>query len=55
MSRPVRVAVTGAGGRMGSRILNALRAEDDLEVVGATERSGSQHVGLDAGLLTGAG
>ena len=55
MTRPVRVVVTGAGGRMGSRILNAVRAEDDLAVVGATERAGSPHVGLDAGLLTGAG
>ncbi len=51
----IRVVVTGAAGKMGARILNAARAEWDLLVVGATERSGSPHIGLDAGLLSGAG
>ena len=55
MSRQVRIAVCGVGGRMGSQILNAVRAEDDLIVTGATERAGSPQIGLDAGLLTGAG
>jgi len=55
MSQPTRVVVAGVRGRMGSRILNAARAEDELIVVGATERAGSPHIGLDAGLLTGAG
>ena len=55
MSQPIRIAVAGVRGRMGSRILNAARAEDDLIVVGATERAGGPHIGLDAGLLTGAG
>lgn len=55
MSHPVRVVVTGAGGKMGARILSAARAEDGMEVVGATERPGAAAVGLDAGLLTGAG
>lgn len=40
---------------MGARILNAARAEEDFLVVGATERPGSPRVGLDAGLLSGAG
>jgi 4-hydroxy-tetrahydrodipicolinate reductase len=55
VSGPVRVAVCGVGGRMGSRILNAVRAEEDLIVTGATERPGTPQIGLDAGLLTGAG
>jgi len=55
LSPPIRVAVAGVKGKMGSRILNAARSEDDLIVVGATERAGGPHVGLDAGLLTGAG
>ena len=55
MSRAARIAVCGVGGRMGSQILNAVRAEDELIVVGATEKPGSQQIGLDAGLLTGAG
>jgi 4-hydroxy-tetrahydrodipicolinate reductase len=55
VSRPVRLVVCGVGGRMGSRILNAARSEEDLLVVGATERPSSARVGLDAGLITGAG
>jgi 4-hydroxy-tetrahydrodipicolinate reductase len=55
VSRQVRIAVCGVGGRMGSQILNAVRAEDDLVVTGATERPGSLQIGLDAGILTGAG
>ena len=58
MSAPaqaVRIVVTGAAGKMGARILNAARAESNLLVVGATERPGSPQIGLDAGLLSGAG
>ena len=55
MTAPVRVVVTGVAGRMGTRILNALRADEGCEVVGATERSESPRIGLDAGLLTSAG
>jgi 4-hydroxy-tetrahydrodipicolinate reductase len=40
---------------MGSRILNALRAEDDFTVTGAFEKPESPQIGLDAGLLSGAG
>ncbi len=40
---------------MGSRILNALRAEEDFAVTGAFEKPDSPQVGLDAGLLSGAG
>jgi 4-hydroxy-tetrahydrodipicolinate reductase len=51
----IRAAVAGVGGKMGSRILNALRGEDDFLVTGAFEKPDSPHVGLDAGLLSGAG
>jgi 4-hydroxy-tetrahydrodipicolinate reductase len=40
---------------MGSRILNALRAEEDFAVTGAFEKPESPQIGLDAGLLSGAG
>jgi len=40
---------------MGSRILNAVRGEEDFAVTGAFEKPESPHVGLDAGLLSGAG
>jgi 4-hydroxy-tetrahydrodipicolinate reductase len=54
-SGPVRVVVAGVAGRMGTRILNALRADEGFLVVGATDRPESPRVGLDAGLLTSAG
>ncbi len=40
---------------MGSHILNAIRAEGGFAVTGAFERPESPQVGLDAGLLSGAG
>lgn len=46
----IHVVVTGCSGRMGSSILRLVRDEDELELVGATDRKGSPHVGLDAGL-----
>jgi len=45
----IRAVVAGGGGRMGSRILAALREEKDLAVTGVFERPGSEHVGRDAG------
>ena len=43
----IRAAVAGAGGRMGSRILAALREEKDFAVTGAFERADSEHVGRE--------
>jgi 4-hydroxy-tetrahydrodipicolinate reductase len=44
----IRVAVAGAGGRMGSRILAALEEEKGFELSGAFERPDSEHVGRPA-------
>ena len=49
----VRVVVCGAAGRMGGRVLHAVRAEKDLQVTGATERGDAPQVGLDAGTVAG--
>jgi 4-hydroxy-tetrahydrodipicolinate reductase len=46
----IRVVVTGVAGRMGSSIVKVVRDSDDMELVGATERPGSAHIGLDVGL-----
>lgn len=51
----IRACIAGVGGKMGSRILNAIRAEEDFTVSGAFEKPESPHIGLDAGLLSGAG
>ena len=47
-----RVVVTGACGRMGGQIIRAVRAEQGLTLVGATEREGFAP-GLDAGAAAG--
>jgi 4-hydroxy-tetrahydrodipicolinate reductase len=51
----IHAVVTGASGRMGSRIIHAVRDTDGIALVGATERAGNQAVGLDAGLAAGIG
>ena len=51
--KPLRAVVCGVGGRLGGRILSAVRAEQGMEVVGATERPGSSQIGLDAGAVAG--
>jgi 4-hydroxy-tetrahydrodipicolinate reductase len=51
--KPVRVVVCGVAGRMGGRVLSALRGEQGMEVAGATERPDSPQVGLDAGAVAG--
>jgi 4-hydroxy-tetrahydrodipicolinate reductase len=51
----IRVAVLGIGGRMGSRIAAAVRAEPDLRIAAATERPDSPHIGRDAGVVAGIG
>jgi 4-hydroxy-tetrahydrodipicolinate reductase len=52
---PIRICICGVGGRMGARILAAVRSEADLAVTGATERPQGPHVGQDAGLVAGSG
>lgn len=51
----VKVAVTGAAGRMGLRILHFLNQAKDIEIVGATEAPGHGSIGSDAGALAGEG
>ncbi len=48
MSR-VRVAVAGAGGRMGQSLIEAVLAAPDLELAAALDAPGSTAVGMDAG------
>ncbi len=51
---PLRLAIPGAGGRMGKMILRLIAETDGLELGVATERAGSPAIGQDAGLLAGA-
>ena len=51
----VRVAVPGAGGKMGRMILKVLSETPSSELVAAIERPGSPLLGQDAGLVAGLG
>jgi 4-hydroxy-tetrahydrodipicolinate reductase len=51
----IKVAVTGAAGRMGSGIIRKVTEQDDMEVVAAIEIPNSPLEGKDAGLQAGIG
>ena len=51
----IKVAVTGAGGRMGRTHIEAITEHDKTELSAAIERAGSTFVGIDAGGLAGVG
>lgn len=51
----IRVAVVGAGGRMGRTLIQAVTAAEGIELTAATERSESSLIGTDAGELAGIG
>ncbi len=51
----LRVAVNGAGGRMGRRVVALVQDEPDLQIVAALDAAGSPLLGQDAGELAGVG
>jgi len=51
----LNVAVTGAGGRMGTAIIRGIKASAGITLSGALEREGSKLDGLDAGQIAGCG
>ena len=51
----IRVAVTGAAGRMGKALVQGIQSASDLELGGAFERTGLSLIGADAGELAGVG
>ena len=50
-----RIAIVGAGGRMGRTLIEAVCQAEGAELAAATERAGSSLVGVDAGELAGQG
>ncbi|RLA43699.1 MAG: 4-hydroxy-tetrahydrodipicolinate reductase [Gammaproteobacteria bacterium] len=50
-----RIAVTGAGGRMGRTLIEAVANHADLELTAALEQPDSSILGVDAGELAGLG
>lgn len=51
----IKIAVTGAAGRMGGRIITAINEADGLQLAGAVEREGHALIGQDAGQVAGCG
>lgn len=51
----VRIAVAGAGGRMGRTLIRAVTEAEDLTLGAATEQPDSSLLGADAGELAGVG
>ena len=51
----IKVAVTGAAGRMGSGIIRKISQQDDMEVVAAIEIPNTPLEGKDAGIQAGIG
>jgi 4-hydroxy-tetrahydrodipicolinate reductase len=50
-----RIAIPGAAGRMGRNLIDACRRSEGLRVGVATERSGHDLIGSDAGVVAGVG
>lgn len=48
-----RIAITGAAGRMGRHLIEAVLADPQAELAGAIERAGHALLGTDAGALVG--
>lgn len=51
----IKLAVSGAGGRMGGRIIAAINETEGVELSGALERPGYVLLGQDAGVISGQG
>jgi 4-hydroxy-tetrahydrodipicolinate reductase len=51
----LKIAVTGAAGRMGRELIRAVHGNDACVLAGAVEQAGSLALGQDAGLLAGLG
>lgn len=52
---PTNIAITGAAGRMGKMLIEALAASADAKLTAAIERPESSLIGADAGELAGIG
>ena len=51
----IRVAVTGAGGRMGKTLIEAIAINEQVQLSAAIERPDSTLIGVDSGELAGIG
>lgn len=52
---PIQIAIHGAAGRMGQRLVALASADRELQVVAAVDAPNNPRIGQDAGLLAGVG
>jgi 4-hydroxy-tetrahydrodipicolinate reductase len=50
---PTKIAIAGAAGRMGRRLIAIAAADAELRIVAALEQAGNAAIGTDAGVLAG--
>ena len=55
MNKPLRIAIHGAAGRMGRRLVALGAGDPSLAIVAALEAPGHPHLGQDAGTVAGIG
>lgn len=53
MANELKIGIVGAAGRMGQMLVRQVAESEGCRLAGATERSGSEAVGKDAGSLAG--
>ena len=53
MSKPIRIALPGASGRMGRMVTRAVAGTEGFELAAASDLPGSPHIGEDAGTMNG--
>ncbi len=51
----LRIAVTGAAGKMGITVIKVIEGDKELKLAGALEAADSQYIGMDAGIFAGIG
>lgn len=54
-SETIKIGIPGAAGRMGRMLIREIDAAPDLRLVAATDRTDSDAIGQDSGLLAGTG
>lgn len=50
-----KIAINGAAGRMGLRLVELIHRDPELKIVSAVENDGHSKIGIDVGLLAGTG
>ena len=53
MNSPLKIAVTGASGRMGQMLIKTIATGENMVLSGALEHAGHNWLGQDIGLVSG--